>query len=437
VKNGILLFLVAISFLLIGCYGYEKSTEIKAENLSRLVHDLASDEMEGRGAGYDGDRLAAEYLAIQFKAIGLEPIANGENVLETYFQPFTFYTLADTNPWQSLKSQNIAGILRGSEFPDEYIVVGGHIDGQGLKSQADLGKSIPEGIITDKEEAKRDTIWNSAVDNAVSIAAVVEIARVLRANEINLKRSIIFTGFSAEESSLDGSVHFVNNPPIASGKIKAMVNLEKIVGDPDAEFLYVSFSTNPVFETIRKKNDSLKELKMNPFYPGIIANTDHYPFLMRKIPAVTIGTGSQINIHTSLDHADRLDYALLKSRTEYILDYIIELVNCEKYDYEFTGSLDLLTGVAGGPATKEEMLSRGFQGERAFKVANIVKGTKGYNAGLSPEDLVISVNGQLVKEKPFYTGLEDAISIEEIDGEYADLEVLRDGKKITLRLEIK
>ena len=411
--------------------------EISSKNLKRITHTLAHDSMEGRGAGYRGELRAAKYIAKNFKDMGLESLNESKNNIEDYLQFFNFYTVGDLKPWQKMSSQNVAAILRGSELPDEYIVVGGHNDGQGLKSQADLGKSIAEGMPTDIERAKNDTIWNSAVDNAVSIAAIIEIARYLKVNNLKLKRSIIFTGFSAEESSLDGSTFFANNPPVNFDKIKAMVNLEKIVGDPDAEFLYVSFSTNPIFENIRKKVDSLGEVNMSPFYPGIIANTDHYPFLMRKIPAVTIGTGSQINVHTSLDHADRLDYELLKKRTEYILQYLIDLANYEKCHFEFTGDLNNLTGVAGGPATKDEMLSQGFEGERAFKVANVVKKSLGDIAGILPEDLIVSVNGDLVKKKPFYQGLEDAIDIENIEDDFAVLDILRQGTKMKIKLKTK
>src|SRR5258708_39735255 len=44
---------------------------------------LASDLLEGRAPATRGGRLAAEYIAAQFQALGLEPAgANG-----TYFQP--------------------------------------------------------------------------------------------------------------------------------------------------------------------------------------------------------------------------------------------------------------------------------------------------------------------------------------------------------------
>lgn len=404
---------------------------------NRLKHHLtvlAHDSLEGRGAGSMGEFKAVSYIGQQFKDIGLDPINTQNKGLEGYLQPFEFYTLEDPRPWNKGISKNVAGILKGSDFPDEYIVVGGHHDGQGLPHQADFGKSLPEGIITDKVAAKKDTIWNSAVDNAVSLATIMEMARVLIQNHVKLKRSIIFIGFGAEENALDGSAFFANNPPVPLQQIKAMINLEKIVGDPEATFLYVGGETMPLFETIRIKTDSLQQVKLAPFEIGIIANTDHYPFVVKKIPSITIGTPSQINIHTSLDHADNMDYTLLKKRSQYILNFLVDLANSEASALRFAHDLSGATGVAGGPATKAEMSSQGYNGARAFKVANIIKGSKGDNAGILPEDLVISVNGKEIKEKPFYQGLEDALGDEYGSKTEVTLKVIRSDNTMNVRL---
>lgn len=411
--------------------------EIDSVNLKNITYTLANDSMEGRGAGYKGNLRAAKYVAQNFKDIGLKSINQNRSNLGDYLQPFDFYTLGDLKPWQKLSSQNVVGILKGNELANEYIVIGGHLDGQGLKTQADLGKSIPEGIVSDYMAVEKDTIWNSAVDNAVSIAAITEIARVLKNNKVKLKRSIIFVGFNAEENSLDGSVYFVNNPIVPLNKIKAMINLEKIVGDPDAMFAYCTNGEKPpVFEKVAVKTDSLVGFKVPNFGLPILANTDHYPFIVNKIPAITIGTGSQINIHTSLDHPDRLDYNLLQKRSQYILSYLINLANNEAVDFKFTDQLLGITGVAGGPATKDEMLSNGFTGERAFKVANVINNSLGDKAGILPEDLVVAVNGNLVKKKPFYQGLEDAMNIENLEGNYATLDIIRSGKRDKIKVKI-
>jgi hypothetical protein len=204
-----------------------------------------------------------------------------------------------------------------------------------------------------------------------------------------------------------------------------MINLEKVVGDSDAEFLYVSYGTNSIFEDIRKLADTLSNIKLTPFYPGIIANTDHYAFTQRSIPAITIGTGSRINVHTALDHADNLDYVLLKNRSQYILNYLIQLANSSG-NFTFEGDLSSLLGVSGGLATNEEKLMRNFDGEVAFKVTSVVKDSKGYISGLIPGDLIVAIDDKPIKHQKFYQGLEDVIG--ESDKKTATLKIIRENQ---------
>ncbi len=402
--------------------------KISTDELQKHVVELADDKYQGRAAGYKGEKEAALYIARHFENIGLEPLNKDSKSPAGYFQEFDFEVLDSTKPWEILSSQNVVGFLKGTEKPIEYIVIGGHHDGQGMIGQADYGRSSPEDLEVDSIRASNDKIWNSAVDNAVSISAIIEMARVLKENNIKTKRSIIFTTFSAEENGLNGSAFFANDPPVPIENIKAMVNLEKIIGDPDAEFLYVSYGTNPVFEEIRIETDSLRGLKMTPFYPGMIANTDHYAFGQRRIPTITMGTGSRKYVHTSLDHADGLNYDLLNQRTQYILSYIMRLVNADS-DFKFAGSLDGLLGVTGGQASEEEKRIKNFNGDVAFKISTVVKESHGYNADLKSGDLIIAIDNKPLKRKSFYTGLEDLIGdvTEETIGEV-------EKSKVTLRL---
>lgn len=59
------------------------STLISTENLSKNLHVLASDEFEGRETGKKGQKMAANYIAAQFKAAGIPPYKDS-----TYYQPF-------------------------------------------------------------------------------------------------------------------------------------------------------------------------------------------------------------------------------------------------------------------------------------------------------------------------------------------------------------
>jgi hypothetical protein len=74
----------------------ETSADIRAEDLKRHVKYLASDELEGRAPGTEGNRKAASYIAGLFDAYGLRPVGDAG----TFFQSFEFTSgveLGDSN----------------------------------------------------------------------------------------------------------------------------------------------------------------------------------------------------------------------------------------------------------------------------------------------------------------------------------------------------
>ncbi|MBM2840764.1 MAG: putative aminopeptidase [Bacteroidetes bacterium] len=84
--KNITLFLSFTSLLWIGASAQTIGPEITAAELKAHVKYLASDELEGRGSGTEGNRKAAAYIADQMKKYGLKPA--GDN--GTYFQNFDF-----------------------------------------------------------------------------------------------------------------------------------------------------------------------------------------------------------------------------------------------------------------------------------------------------------------------------------------------------------
>ena len=97
------------------------------------------------------------------------------------------------NPWWggTNVSNNVIAIQYGTEFPDEFIVCGGHYDSFSRN---------PTTYQLYFEDAP------GADDNATGIAGVYETARIL--SQYDFKRSIIYCSFSAEECGLNGSDYY-------------------------------------------------------------------------------------------------------------------------------------------------------------------------------------------------------------------------------------
>ncbi len=85
---------------------FETVPEIRAEDMRVRIGYLASEKLQGRLTGTEGERLATEYAAEVFKALGLEPA--GDN--GTYFQSFEFtagVSLGDDNRLALTGAQNL------------------------------------------------------------------------------------------------------------------------------------------------------------------------------------------------------------------------------------------------------------------------------------------------------------------------------------------
>lgn len=94
------LFLIAALCVSVLHAQASRSPEVTAAELFQHVKYLASDKLEGRKAGSEGARLAARYIADEFKSYGLKPL--GDN--GSYFQSFDFVAGVELGPNNQLKA---------------------------------------------------------------------------------------------------------------------------------------------------------------------------------------------------------------------------------------------------------------------------------------------------------------------------------------------
>jgi Zn-dependent M28 family amino/carboxypeptidase len=71
-----------------------------------------------------------------------------------------------------------------------------------------------------------DAIYNGAMDDASGIAAMLQIAQMLKASGAATKRSILFVAVAAEEKGLLGSRYFAAHPTVPFEKIVGNINLD-------------------------------------------------------------------------------------------------------------------------------------------------------------------------------------------------------------------
>lgn len=186
----------------------------------------------------------------------------------------------------------------------------------GLNLEVDVKESTSKNIIgkiktSDKANAKTVVIGGhydgvdtpAANDNASGICSVLEIARVLSKEKLNV--NLAFIGFGAEEIGLVGSKAYVHNLPTEELlQISAMVNLDMVgVGDS------LSVYTTGVNRKSNVADLSMKALeKFNlKGARSTSSRSDHAPFEEVGIPAVFYLYEGDKNYHTDEDSIEKID----------------------------------------------------------------------------------------------------------------------------------
>ncbi|MFI5168432.1 MAG: M28 family peptidase [Thermoanaerobaculales bacterium] len=121
-------------------------------------------------------------------------------------------SLTITNSISRGQTGNVLGILPGSDpaLRDQVVVFSAHHDHLGIG----------------KPDARGDTIYNGAVDNASGVAQVLAIARAFAALPQPPRRSIMFAFTTGEESNLLGSYYLATHPPMPIERMVADVNFD-------------------------------------------------------------------------------------------------------------------------------------------------------------------------------------------------------------------
>jgi len=259
-----------------------------------VLHDLrvdvgylSSDLLEGREAGTDGERLAAQYIADRFRELGLD---------STWTQPFDF--TYSPNPHASPKEGKsrtghnvVAHLDHGAE---RTLVIGAHYDGLGYGG---VGSRTPGDSL----------IHNGADDNASGVAALLEIARQLQASDARTS-NVLFVAFSGEELGLYGSKHFVDALPVPTDRVSYMINLDMVGRLGDERRLVVNGTgTSPDWGTALDATAGDVDITLARDPSGLGAS-DHTSFYLDDIPAVHLFTGAHDDYHTPADDSHRIDY---------------------------------------------------------------------------------------------------------------------------------
>ena len=245
-----------------------------------FVETLASDSLQGRDAGEEGGRMAAEYIVSLLGEWSIGPLAD-----DGYLQPFVVNGCA---------MNNILAVIPGKS--DEYVIVGAHYDHVGI------------GVAIDG-----DSCYNGADDNASGVSAVLQVARAVKKMRRAPQRGIIFAFWDGEEKGLLGSRHFVENCAFLS-HVSAYMNFDMIGRGPvdkPKHLTYFYTASHPLFGDWLKKDMKARGFSFIPDYrawDNPTGGSDNAWFAKNGIPIVWYHTEGHPDYHRPSDTADKIDY---------------------------------------------------------------------------------------------------------------------------------
>ncbi|MCB0492695.1 MAG: M28 family peptidase [Cyclobacteriaceae bacterium] len=402
-----LLSIVLILFL-VSCSKEKKTVAELGISLKKDVTFLASDELEGREIGTDGEKKAAAYLVDRFKEIGLTP-AGTDNYIQEFEvtpaqNPHEQAKVGTRGDSLTIEGTNIIGIIDNPG--DEIIIIGAHFDhlGYGGVSSLYRGDSL---------------VHNGADDNASGVAVMIQLAELLKKEQ--LQKDILFIGFSGEEEGLWGSNYFSKNPTIDLSKVSAMINMDMVGKLDEQKALAIhGTGTSPSWEGILNKanTDSISLL----FRPSGIGPSDHTSFYLQDIPVLHFFTGQHEDYHKPTDDSEKLNYegmakiALMIDRIVSELNTVDKLAFTKTKDESrdtprFTVTLGVVPDyLFGGTGMRID----GVTDEKPAAVAGLQKGDVVIQLG---DFAVDGMNGYMEALSKFEKGAETTVKVKRADEE--------------------
>jgi hypothetical protein len=214
--------------------------------------------------------------------------------------PMDGLTLALRTPVDRVVAQvpNVAAVLPGSDplLRDEYVVFSAHFD--------HVGVGTPD--------ARGDSIYNGADDNASGTSAVMALAAAFAALDPAPARSVMFVLVSGEEQGLLGSRYFVQNPPVPVSRMVANINLDMVGRNAPDTVVAIGqeySSLGPAVQAIAARHPELGLVVAPDLWPEeqLFFRSDHFSFAAVEVPAIFFTTGLHDEYHRPGDEAHLID----------------------------------------------------------------------------------------------------------------------------------
>jgi Iap family predicted aminopeptidase len=214
-----------------------------------------------------------------------------------------------TNKSEVIRARNVIATLKGTDLPNEKIIIGGHLDSWDLST--------------------------GAIDNGIGSFAILDIARTFKALNLKTKRTIEFVMFMGEEQGLLGSRAMVEEYKQKGTieQVKYMVNLDA-TGNPVGINSAGAPQTEAFFKAIGQKISAVDSTYKNTFASSAGLHSDHQPFMLEGVP--TLGFMGRLDAviyrcyHADCDAFNLVNEKHLRNAVRFISMIMYDLANAKE-----------------------------------------------------------------------------------------------------------
>jgi Zn-dependent M28 family amino/carboxypeptidase len=204
----------------------------------------------------------------------------------------------------TIQSQNVTGFLPGSDPEAPAIVFCAHYDHLGQ-----LG----------------DAVFAGANDNASGTALMLSLARhyACLPQAQRPPYNLIFIGFGAEETGLNGSIHYAwREPQFPLDRTALVLDFDLMGYGQDGMMTVGGITYTKLFNALQRTNRQLSNplrLKARPNAP----NSDHYPFTKKGVPGLFFyALGGKSYYHDIYDRPKALTLTAFWPVRQLMLNYV-------------------------------------------------------------------------------------------------------------------
>lgn len=353
----------------------------------------------------------AESLAKKFKKLkntGLPVLFLKDSKDKVLNQKITFSLQIKE---QKLKGKNIIANINNNAI--ETVIIGAHYDhiGWGKEGSRYIGEPA---------------IHNGADDNASGVAALFQLAKILKKQKESYNYTLI--AFSGEEKGLLGSNAYLKEQNLNKANINCMINLD-MIGRLDTSNTLQIFGTgtSPSWNNLIDSNNTDSYFNIKKSKSGI-GPSDHTSFYLHDIPVLHFFTGAHDDYHKPQDDADKINYKGLEKIIYYIEKIVSDVAASEPLKFSKTND-ENSKSVPKFSVTLGVVPDYLFE-KRGMRIDGVSPNRPAYNAGIKKGDIIVGLGKYEIED--IYSYMKALSAFNKKDSTNAT--ILRGKKELSVRI---